>query len=120
MPTYEYECQACGSEVEIFHSMSESPKKKCPECGKLELKKLISSGGGLIFKGSGFYITDYRSDSYQKDAKADKDAASKASSSSSSDSSSKSSSDSGSSSSSKSDSGSSKSSSSSSSSSKSD
>ena len=71
MPTYEYECQACGEECEIFHSMSEEPKKKCPACGKLQLKKLISSGGGLIFKGSGFYITDYRSDSYEKDAKAD-------------------------------------------------
>ena len=72
MPTYEYECAGCGAEVEIFHGISDGPKRKCPECGKLKLKKLISSGGGLIFKGSGFYITDYRSDSYKKDASADK------------------------------------------------
>ena len=76
MPTYEYECRGCGAEVEIFHGMSEAPKRKCPECGKMRLKKLISSGGGLIFKGSGFYITDYRSDSYKKDASADKETSS--------------------------------------------
>ena len=61
MPTYDYICQACGHELEIFQSMTESPKRKCPECGKLKLKRQIGTGAGLIFKGSGFYETDYRS-----------------------------------------------------------
>ena len=69
MPTYDYICQACGHELEIFQSMTESPKRKCPECGKLKLKRQIGTGAGLIFKGSGFYETDYRSDSYKKAAK---------------------------------------------------
>ncbi len=72
MPTYDYLCEACGHELELFQSMSESPKRKCPECGKLKLKRLIGAGGGLIFKGSGFYLTDYRSESYKKGAEADK------------------------------------------------
>jgi len=76
VPTYEYECQECGGTHEFFQKMSESPKRKCPDCGRLRLKKLISSGGGLIFKGSGFYITDYRSDDYKKAASAESSAAS--------------------------------------------
>ncbi len=72
MPTYEYLCQACGHEFELFQSMSASVKRKCPDCGKLKLKRLIGIGSGVIFKGSGFYQTDYRSDSYKKAAEADK------------------------------------------------
>ncbi|MEM1212893.1 MAG: zinc ribbon domain-containing protein [Planctomycetota bacterium] len=71
MPTYEYVCQACGHEMEAFQSMSASPLRKCPECGKLKLKRKIGIGAGIIFKGSGFYETDYRSESYKKDQKAD-------------------------------------------------
>ncbi len=75
MPTYEYLCEACGHEFELFQSMSASVKRKCPDCGKLKLKRLIGTGSGVIFKGSGFYQTDYRSDSYKKAAEADKKAA---------------------------------------------
>ena len=71
MPTYDYQCAACGHEFELFQQMSASLKKKCPECGKLKLKRLIGTGAGIIFKGGGFYETDYRSDSYKKDAAAD-------------------------------------------------
>ena len=74
MPTYEYLCRACGHEFELFQSMSASVKRKCPDCGKLKLKRLIGIGSGVIFKGSGFYQTDYRSDSYKKAAEADKKA----------------------------------------------
>ena len=70
MPVYEYACKACEHEFELFHSMKDAPKKKCPECGKLKLKRLIGTGAGVIFKGSGFYETDYRSDSYKKAAEA--------------------------------------------------
>ena len=62
MPTYDYVCKACGAEMEFFQSITESPKRKCPDCGKLKLKRLIGTGGGIIFKGAGFYETDYRSD----------------------------------------------------------
>ena len=72
MPTYEYVCDDCGHEFELFQSMSDGVKRKCPECGKLKLRRLIGSGAGVIFKGSGFYETDYRSDSYKKAAEADK------------------------------------------------
>ena len=71
MPTYDYRCDGCGHEFELFQQMSASVKKKCPECGKLKLKRLIGTGAGIIFKGGGFYETDYRSDSYKKDAAAD-------------------------------------------------
>jgi len=60
MPTYEYECTACKHRFEILQGITEKPKTKCPKCGK-KLKKLISSAGGFIFKGSGFYATDYKS-----------------------------------------------------------
>jgi putative FmdB family regulatory protein len=59
MPTYEYRCEACKHEFEVFQSMSAKPVKVCPKCRKRRVKKLISKGGGLIFKGSGFYLTDY-------------------------------------------------------------
>lgn len=71
MPTYEYVCNACGHEFEEFQSMSAKHLKKCPECGKNKLRRLIGTGAGIIFKGSGFYETDYRSDGYSKDKKAD-------------------------------------------------
>ncbi|MFT5284503.1 MAG: putative FmdB family regulatory protein [Planctomycetota bacterium] len=71
MPTYDYQCGACGHEFEIFHSMKDAPKKKCPECGKLKLVRQIGTGGGVIFKGSGFYETDYRSESYKAGEKAE-------------------------------------------------
>ena len=73
MPTYDYICRACDHAFEEFQSMSAKPLKKCPECGKLKLERLIGTGAGVIFKGSGFYETDYRSDSYKKEAKADSD-----------------------------------------------
>ena len=72
MPTYEYVCDGCGHEFELFQAMSDGVKRKCPECGKLKLRRLIGSGAGVIFKGNGFYETDYRSDSYKKAAEADK------------------------------------------------
>ena len=91
MPTYEYECEACGEKFEIFQSIKAEPIKKCPKCGK-KVRRLIGAGAGVIVKGSGFYATDYRSDSYKKDEKKDKEPfSSSSSSSSSSDSSSKSS-----------------------------
>lgn len=71
MPTYEYVCDACEHAFEEFQSMSAKHLKKCPECGKNKLRRLIGTGAGIIFKGSGFYETDYRSDSYSKDKKAD-------------------------------------------------
>lgn len=83
MPTYDYACDACEHKWEEFHSMTATPTKKCPKCGKMKAKRLISAGAGLIFKGSGFYLTDYRSDSYKKSAEADKKASESASSSSS-------------------------------------
>jgi putative FmdB family regulatory protein len=64
MPTYEYECTACGHRLDHFQSMSDPALRKCPKCGKLRLKRLIGAGAGVIFKGSGFYTTDYRSPSY--------------------------------------------------------
>lgn len=73
MPTYDYRCDACGYEFELFQQMSAPVKKKCPECSKLKLKRLIGTGSGVMFKGSGFYETDYRSDSYKKAAKADRE-----------------------------------------------
>jgi putative FmdB family regulatory protein len=71
MPTYEYQCDACGDKFEKFQSITAGPIKKCPKCGKRKVRRLISTGAGLIFKGSGFYITDYRSESYKEKAKAD-------------------------------------------------
>ena len=60
MPTYRYECQACGHGFELFQSMSDKLKRKCPSCGKPRLDRLIGAGAGVIFKGSGFYQTDYK------------------------------------------------------------
>src|ERR1700716_1153016 len=72
MPTYEYKCDACGHAFEKFQSITSSPIKKCPKCGKSKVRRLIGTGSGMIFKGSGFYTTDYRSENYQKSAKAEK------------------------------------------------
>ena len=68
MPTYEYECDKCGTTFERFQRMTEDPVKKCPECGG-PVRRLIGAGAGVIFKGSGFYATDYRSESYKREAK---------------------------------------------------
>lgn len=70
MPTYEYRCSSCQHEFEKFQRMSEDPVAECPSCGAASERRL-SGGAGLLFKGSGFYITDYRSDSYKKAAKSD-------------------------------------------------
>ena len=82
MPTYDYECQKCGHLFEVFQSMTDERLKKCPEC-KGKVKRLLGTGAGIIFKGSGFYETDYRSDGYKTAAKKDSDSSSAASSSSS-------------------------------------
>jgi putative FmdB family regulatory protein len=74
MPTYDYECDACGHSFELFQSISEPVQKKCPECGKLKLRRLFGTGAAVVFKGSGFYQTDYRSESYKKAAEKDKPA----------------------------------------------
>ena len=78
MPTYEYACKKCGHEFEKFQSIADKPLTVCPEeiCrqkkwGKGKVKKMIGAGAGLIFKGSGFYITDYRSEKYKEAAKKD-------------------------------------------------
>ena len=73
MPTYEYKCEQCGHQFELFQSMTDEPPKTCPCCGG-GVRRLIGTGAGFIFKGSGFYETDYRSDSYKKAAKADTNA----------------------------------------------
>jgi len=72
MPTYEYICENCDCKFEQFQSIKAKPIRKCPKCGKRELKRLIGSGSGVIFKGSGFYQTDYRSESYKKGEKSEK------------------------------------------------
>src|SRR3982750_3383091 len=76
MPTYEYKCDACGNQFEKFQSMMSAPIKKCPKCGKNKVRRLIGTGAGLIFKGSGFYITDYRDSGYKDKAKAESGASS--------------------------------------------
>ena len=72
MPTYEYICESCGHELERFQSITARPLRKCPKCGKSKLQRLIGTGAGIIFKGSGFYQTDYRSESYKKAADSEK------------------------------------------------
>ncbi len=80
MPTYEYECTKCGEVTEIMQSITAKPKRRpdepCPGCGeRAPIRRMISGGGAVLFKGSGFYETDYRSESYKKAAKADKEQA---------------------------------------------
>ena len=74
MPTYDYECDACSHSFELFQGINDPVEKKCPECGKNKLRRLFGTGGAIVFKGSGFYQTDYRSESYKQGAKADKSA----------------------------------------------
>ena len=71
MPTYDYKCLACDVRFEKFQGITAPPIEECPECGG-KVKRLIGAGAGLIFKGSGFYITDYRSEGYKESAKKDK------------------------------------------------
>lgn len=72
MPTYDYECDACGHEMELFQGINDPVQKKCPDCGKNKLRRLFGTGAAIVFKGSGFYQTDYRSENYKKAAAADK------------------------------------------------
>ncbi len=72
MPTYDYVCRECEHEFEEFQSMTAKPLRTCPECGERRLERLIGTGAGVIFKGGGFYETDYRSESYKKAAEAEK------------------------------------------------
>jgi putative FmdB family regulatory protein len=72
MPTYDYVCDACGHKFELFQSMKDEPQTKCPDCKKKKLRRLFGTGGAVVFKGSGFYQTDYRSESYKKGAAADR------------------------------------------------
>ncbi len=71
MPTYDYRCKACEHAFEEFQMMSDPVLRKCPECGKLKLERLIGTGAGFLFKGSGYYVTDYRSKGYEDAKKAD-------------------------------------------------
>ena len=72
MPTYDYVCDACGHAFELFQSIKADAKRKCPKCKRQKLRRLIGPGAAIMFKGSGFYQTDYRSESYKKAAAADK------------------------------------------------
>ena len=72
MPTYEYVCRKCEHRFEKFQSMTAKPIRKCPKCGKTGVQRLVGAGAGIIFKGSGFYETDYRSDSYKKGSESEK------------------------------------------------
>ena len=76
MPTYDYECQSCGHTFEMFQSMKDKPLTRCPKCPKGKVKRLIGPGAGIIFKGSGFYETDYRSESYKSALKKEESSAS--------------------------------------------
>src|SRR3954463_10884133 len=75
MPTYEYQCDACDHNFDEFQSFSEDPLTKCPKCGKPKLRRVFGAGAAIIFKGSGFYQTDYRSESYKAAAKAEQEGA---------------------------------------------
>jgi putative FmdB family regulatory protein len=71
MPTYDYRCKLCDHEWEVFHSITAAPVKKCPACGKAGAKRVIGAGAAILFRGSGFYQTDYRSEGYKKAAAAE-------------------------------------------------
>src|SRR3974390_3046241 len=77
MPTYDYVCQACNHSFDELQTITEPPLKKCPKCGKSKLQRLFGTGAAILFKGSGFYETDYRSESYKSAAKADKESGAK-------------------------------------------
>ncbi len=76
MPTYDYVCEHCDHKWELFQSIKANPIRKCPQCGKQKARRVIGPGAGIIFRGSGFYQTDYRSEAYKKAAQADQKAAS--------------------------------------------
>ena len=73
MPTYEYQCDACEHNFDEFQSINDKPLRKCPKCGKAKLRRVFGTGAAILFKGSGFYQTDYRSESYKSAAKADQE-----------------------------------------------
>ncbi|MFL5243924.1 MAG: FmdB family zinc ribbon protein [Gemmataceae bacterium] len=75
MPTYEYQCDACQHNFDEFQGINDKPLKKCPKCGKTKLRRVFGTGAAILFKGSGFYQTDYRSESYKAGAKAESDSA---------------------------------------------
>ena len=75
MPTYDYTCNACNHSFELYQHITEKPVKKCPSCGKLKAQRMIGTGSAIIFKGSGFYQTDYRSEEYKTKAKKDSEGA---------------------------------------------
>lgn len=75
MPTYEYQCDACNHNFDEFQSINDKPLKKCPQCKKPKLRRVFGTGAAVLFKGSGFYQTDYRSESYKAGAKADQESA---------------------------------------------
>jgi len=75
MPTYDYECDSCEHSFELFQSITEPVKRKCPRCGRKSLRRLFGTGAAILFKGSGFYQTDYRSESYRKGVEAEKKSA---------------------------------------------
>jgi len=75
MPTYEYRCEGCGHEFEEFQSFKDEPLRVCPKCHEERLRRLFGTGAAILFRGSGFYETDYRSESYKKAAKAEQEAA---------------------------------------------
>ena len=77
MPTYDYECKACKHTFSQFQSMKDEAIKICPKCKKKKVERLIGAGAGILFKGSGFYVTDYRKSGYHDKAKADKPSESK-------------------------------------------
>ena len=74
MPTYDYECDSCGHQWELFQKITDDAEKKCPACKKKKARRLFGTGAAIVFKGSGFYQTDYRSDSYKKGEKTAKEA----------------------------------------------
>ncbi|MBX3419948.1 MAG: zinc ribbon domain-containing protein [Pirellulaceae bacterium] len=71
MPTYDYQCDACDHKFELYQGINDPKKKKCPQCGQLKLRRLLGTGAAIVFKGSGFYQTDYRSEGYKKAAAAE-------------------------------------------------
>ena len=77
MHNYDYQCQSCEHKFEKFQSITADPVRKCPTCGENKVRRLIGAGGAVIFKGSGFYATDYRSESYKSAAKADSESPTK-------------------------------------------
>lgn len=81
MPTYDYICDSCGHEFEAFESIKADPQTECPQCHEAKLRRKIGPGAAILFKGSGFYQTDYRSESYKKGAAADKSSGSSSTSS---------------------------------------